>query len=54
MDLDEDEGWADSINIDPGQTVDTPFRVRFETETDGTKHHRQYSLQYRWNEGAWN
>lgn len=52
-DLDEDTGWAADINIAPTLTVDTPFRVRFETETDGSEFMRQYSLQYRINGGDW-
>ncbi len=53
IDLDEDEGWAAEINVAPRQTIDTPFRVRFEIEADGSKHRRQYSLQYKWNDGSW-
>lgn len=52
-DLDEDAGWAADVNVAPVQTVDTPFRVRFETETDGSENMRQYSLQYRINGSNW-
>jgi hypothetical protein len=53
MDLDEDLGWGASLNEAPTQTVDNPFRIRFEVESDTTFYRRQYSLQYRWNNGAW-
>jgi hypothetical protein len=51
--LDEDKGWAASLNIAPSQIVDTPFRIRFEVESDTTNYRRQYSLQYRWNDYPW-
>jgi hypothetical protein len=54
MDLDEDLGWAAPVNIAPSQTVDSPFRIRFEVESDSSYYRRQYSLQYRWNNEAWN
>jgi hypothetical protein len=53
MDLDEDLGWATDINMAPSQIVDSPFRIRFEVETDESVYRRQYSLQYRWNDGSW-
>jgi hypothetical protein len=53
MDLDEDLGWATDINSAPSQIVDSPFRIRFEVETDASVYRRQYSLQYRWNDGSW-
>lgn len=53
VDLDEDLGWAADIDKAPSMTVDSPFRIRFETESDTTKSRRQYSLQYRWNDGPW-
>ncbi len=53
IDLDEDMGWAAGINQSPAQTVDTPFRIRFEVESDTSAYRRQYSLQYRWNDGPW-
>jgi hypothetical protein len=53
IDLDEDLGWAAGINQSPVQTVDTPFRIRFEVESDTSVYRRQYSLQYRWNDEPW-
>ncbi|MCK4921865.1 MAG: hypothetical protein KAS71_12520, partial [Bacteroidales bacterium] len=53
MDLDEDLGWADALNKAPSQTVDSPFRIRFEVESDNSFYRRQYSLQYRWNNKPW-
>ena len=52
-DLDENHGWGAPINEAPSQTVDTPFRIRFEVESDKTTNRRQYSLQYRRNNGPW-
>ena len=52
-DLDEDFGWGAAINEAPTQTVDSPFRIRFEVESDTTTNRRQYSLQYRRNNGPW-
>ena len=54
IELDEDQGWAAEINIAPSQTVDSPFRIRFELESDTSIYRRQYSLQYRWNNETWN
>ena len=53
IDLDEDFGWADTLNKAPAQTVDTPFRIRFEVESDTSFYRRQYSLQYRLNNEPW-
>ncbi len=53
IDLDEDQGWAAAVNIAPSQTVDSPFRIRFEVESDSSFFRRQYSLQFRWNNGPW-
>ncbi len=53
MDLDEELGWADALNKAPTQTVDMPFRIRFEVETDTSFYRRQYSLQYKWNNEPW-
>ncbi|MFO7934784.1 MAG: hypothetical protein R6U78_11970 [Bacteroidales bacterium] len=53
MDLDEDLGWADAVNKATSQTVDTPFRIRFEIESNTSFYRRQYSLQYRWNNEPW-
>lgn len=53
MDLDEDLGWAMPLNHAPVQTVDTPFRIRFEVESSAAFYRRQYSLQYRWNDAPW-
>ncbi len=53
MDLDEDLGWAAVLNEAPPQTVDNPFRIRFEVESDTTFYRRQYSLQYSWNNESW-
>ncbi len=53
IDLDEQEGWAAALNIAPSQTVDTPFRIRFEVESDTSCCRRQYSLQYKWNDKPW-
>lgn len=53
IDLDEDLGWADSINKAPAQKVDSPFRIRFEVESDTTFYRRQYNLQYSLNRGTW-
>jgi len=53
IDLDEDLGWAAAINIAPSQTVDSPFRIRFEVESNNSVYRRQYSLQYRWNNQPW-
>ncbi len=51
--LDKNTGWSAEINQTKPQTVDTPFRIRFEVESDTTVHRRQYSLQYRWNNSSW-
>ncbi len=51
--IDGDSGWNALVNEAPTQTVDTPFRLRFEIESDTSTLRRQYSLQYRWNEGQW-
>ncbi|NBB76257.1 MAG: hypothetical protein GVY02_02660, partial [Bacteroidetes bacterium] len=53
VDLDEDIGWAAEVNHAPSQTVDSPFRVRFEVESSDLSYRRQYSLQYRWNDKPW-
>jgi hypothetical protein len=53
MDLDEDQGWAMPLNTAPVLRVDAPFRIRFEVESNATFYRRQFSLQYRWNDGAW-
>ncbi|MFC2126733.1 exo-alpha-sialidase, partial [Bacteroidota bacterium] len=53
IDLNEDLGWATALNIAPSQTVDSPFRIRFEVESDNSFYRRQYSLQYRWNNQPW-
>jgi hypothetical protein len=53
IDIDEDLGWAAALNIAPSQTVDSPFRIRFEVESDTSFYRRQYSLQYRWNDQPW-
>jgi len=53
MDLDEDSGWAAVLNEAPPQTVDKPFRIRFEVESDTSFYRRQYSLQYRRNNEPW-
>lgn len=53
MDLDENLGWAMPLNNAPVQTVDAPFRIRFEVESDAAFYRRQYSLQYRWNDEPW-
>jgi hypothetical protein len=53
IDLDEDLGWATKLNKAPSQTVDAPFRIRFEVESDTSFYRRQYSLQYRWNNEPW-
>jgi hypothetical protein len=53
VDLDEDQGWAAAVNKAPSQTVDSPFRIRFEVESDTSYYRRQYSLQYRWNNKPW-
>jgi hypothetical protein len=53
IELDEDMGWAAPLNESISQTVDSPFRIRFEVESDTSLYRRQYSLQYRWNNGAW-
>jgi len=53
MDLDEDLGWADTVNKAPVQLVDHPFRIRFEVESDTSFYRRQYSLQYRRNNEPW-
>ncbi len=53
IDLDEDQGWAAALNEIPAQNVDSPFRIRFEVESDSSYYRRQYSLQYRWNNQAW-
>ncbi len=52
-DLDEDFGWAAPVNEAPSQTVDSPFRIRFEVENGPAEGRRQYSLQYRWNDRPW-
>ena len=54
IELDQDKGWAAEVNIAPSLTVDSPFRIRFEVESDTSIYRRQYSLQYRWNNGTWN
>ncbi len=51
--LDEDSGWAYALNQAISQTVDSPFRIRFEVESDTSFYRRQYSLQYRWNDKPW-
>ncbi|MFW5656373.1 MAG: exo-alpha-sialidase [Bacteroidota bacterium] len=51
--IDGNLGWSAPINEIPDQTVDTPFRLRFEIESDTSTLRRQYSLQYRWNDGQW-
>ena len=53
VDLDDDDGWAVALNEAPTQTVDSPFRIRFEVESDNTNYRRQYSLQYSWNNQPW-
>ncbi len=53
IDLDEDSGWADTLNKAPDQAVDNPFRIRFEVESDTSFYRRQYSIQYRWNNQPW-
>ena len=53
IDLDEDSGWAAAIDKALSQTVDSPFRIRFEVESDTSIYRRQYSLQYRWNNKPW-
>lgn len=53
IDLDKDLGWATALNEAPSQTVDSPFRIRFEVESDTSFYRRQYSLQYRWNNKPW-
>jgi hypothetical protein len=53
IELDEDYGWGDSVNIATSQTVDTPFRIRFEVESDTSFYRRQFSLQYSWNNRPW-
>jgi hypothetical protein len=53
IDLDEDLGWADALNIAPAQLVDHPFRIRFEVESDTSFYRRQFSLQYSWNNKPW-
>jgi len=53
MDLDEDLGWADTLNKAPAQLVDHPFRIRFEVESDTSFYRRQFSLQYSWNNRPW-
>ncbi|MDZ7808023.1 MAG: hypothetical protein U5K71_13030 [Gracilimonas sp.] len=54
IEIDEDRGWAAEVNIAPSLTVDSPFRIRFEVESDTSIYRRQYSLQYRWNNETWN
>jgi hypothetical protein len=51
--LDDNHNWKAAINEAPSQTVDAPFRIRFEVESDSTGYRRQYSLQYRWNDRPW-
>ena len=51
--LDKNTGWAAATNQAPNQTVDTPFRLRFEVESDTGTYRRQYSLQYKWNDDPW-
>lgn len=53
VELDEDTGWAAPINVPVDPTVDTPFRIRFEVESDDIPGRRQYGLQYRRNDGPW-
>ncbi len=53
IELDEDLGWAAAVNEAPSQTVDSPFRIRFEVESGAAGDRRQYSLQYRWNDEPW-
>ncbi|MFW5710086.1 MAG: hypothetical protein ACOCXW_01305 [Bacteroidota bacterium] len=51
--IDANTGWAAGINKVIKQSVDQPFRVRFEIESDSSIYRRQYSLQYKWNDGPW-
>ncbi len=51
--LDENRGWAAPVNESATLTVDTPFRIRFEVESDSHPGRRQYGLQYRRNDGPW-
>jgi hypothetical protein len=54
VEIDEDLGWAAAVNEAPPQTVDTPFRIRFEVEIKkNIGVYRQYSLQYQWNDRPW-
>ena len=54
VEIDEDLGWAAVVNEAPPQTVDSPFRIRFEVEIKkNISDYRQYSLQYRWNGRPW-
>ncbi len=53
IDLDEDRGWASALNEAPAQRVDSPFRIRFEVESDSSFYRRIYSLRYRWNNQPW-
>ncbi len=51
--LNANTGWDAATNMAPNQTVDTPFRLRFEVESDTGTFRRQYSLQYKWNDNPW-
>lgn len=52
-DLDEDLGWGAGISESATINADSPFRIRFEVESNGSRYRRQYSLQYRKNNGEW-
>lgn len=53
-DLEDDSGWAAPPDTPATLQADQPFRLRFEIESlPGAGHRRQFSLQYRWNEGPW-
>ncbi|MEQ9824242.1 MAG: hypothetical protein ABQ298_07650 [Puniceicoccaceae bacterium] len=53
IELDEEQGWAAPANTAPIQVVDSPFRIRFEVESQALGKRRQYSLQYQHNGGPW-
>lgn len=53
IELDEDQGWAAPAKTAPSQVVDSPFRIRFEVESQALGERRQYSLQYQHNDGPW-
>lgn len=53
VDLDEDKGWAAAVNQSVTQSVDVPFRIRFEVESNAESDRRQYSIQYKYNDGPW-